>query len=87
MLLISHLPSFYSAPVATAILLVGSIYIIIFSFVITMTGFAVRAPIEPFLTTSQLLLLRLFAPLAFYLPISFSYAMVSLAFKVPFQAK
>lgn len=79
--------SSYSAPVATALLLVGSIYIIIFSFVVTMGGFAVRAPIEPLLTTRELLQLRILAPLILYAPLSFSYAMISLAFKVPFGAK
>ena len=76
-----------SAPVASALLLVGSIYIIIFSFVVTMTGYAVRVPIEPFLTTGELLRVRILAPLALYAPLSFSYSMISLAFKVPFQAK
>ena len=75
-----------SAPVATAVLLVGSIYIVIFSFVVVsnrpfkqevpsantialsvpsskaMTGYAVRAPLEPFLTTRDLIRLRVIAP-------------------------
>lgn len=52
-----------------------------------MGGFAVRAPIEPLLTTRELLQLRILAPLILYAPLSFSYAMISLAFKVPFGAK
>ena len=72
---------------ATALLLVGSIYIIIFSFIVTMAGYGVRTPIEPFLTTKELLLIRIFAPLTLYAPLSLSYSMISLCFKVPFQAK
>lgn len=51
-----------------------------------MAGFAVRAPIEPFLTTRELLQLRLGAPMILYGVLSFSYSMISLAFKVPFGA-
>ncbi|KAF8310600.1 hypothetical protein DL93DRAFT_2084400 [Clavulina sp. PMI_390] len=76
----------FTAPVATAILLVGSIYVIIFGFVITMASFAVRAPIEPFLKTPQLLLMRIAAPLLIYIPLSFAFAMLSLPYKVPFGA-
>lgn len=51
-----------------------------------MAGYAVRAPLEPFLTTRELLQLRLGAPLVLYGVLSFSYSMISLAFKVPFDA-
>ncbi|KAF8304990.1 hypothetical protein DL93DRAFT_2172823 [Clavulina sp. PMI_390] len=77
----------YSAPIATAILLVGSIYIIIFGFVISMTGFVVRAPLEPYLSVRQLLLLRIGAPVTIYLAISLFFAMLSLPYKVPFDAR
>lgn len=104
----------FTAPVATAVLFVGSIYIIIFAFIIsshiqhpvigydtpssdrragyllgtqTLTGYAVRESLEPFLTTAALVELGIIAPLAIYIPLSLSYSMISLAFKVPFQAK
>ncbi|KAF9509198.1 hypothetical protein BS47DRAFT_1332343 [Hydnum rufescens UP504] len=77
----------YSAPVASALTLVGSIYTIIFAFVITLSGYAIRQAIEPFLKTKDLLLLRVLAPPIFYIPISVAYSMISLCFKVPFNAK
>ncbi|KAF8310593.1 hypothetical protein DL93DRAFT_2157746 [Clavulina sp. PMI_390] len=77
----------FSAPVATAVLLVGSIYLIIFTFTVTMGGYGARAPIEQFLTTSELLKLRLAAPMILYFPLSLSFAMISLPYKVPFGAK
>lgn len=76
----------FSATVATALLLVGAIYIIIFTFVVSMAGVQTRAPIEPFLSTRELLQLRILAPLIIYVVLSFSYAMIGLAFKPPFDA-
>ena len=52
-----------------------------------MAGYALRGPLEPFLTIGELLRLRILAPLILYAPLSFSYSMISLCFKVPFQAK
>ncbi|KAF9506164.1 hypothetical protein BS47DRAFT_1305609, partial [Hydnum rufescens UP504] len=77
----------YTAAVASALTLVGSIYIIIFAFVITLSGYVMRQALEPYLKTKDLLLLRVLAPLLLYVPVSFSYAMVALCFKVPFNAK
>ncbi|KAF9518190.1 hypothetical protein BS47DRAFT_1371079 [Hydnum rufescens UP504] len=77
----------FSAPVATALTLVGSIYVIIFAFVVTMAGYLLRAPIEPHLTLKQLILLRLTEPILLYIPLSFGFSMISLCFKVPFNAK
>ncbi|KAF9511140.1 hypothetical protein BS47DRAFT_1364082 [Hydnum rufescens UP504] len=69
----------YSAPVASALTLVGSIYTIIFAFVITLSGYAIRQAIEPFLKTKDLLLLRVLAPPIFT-------SLYRLCFKVPFNA-
>lgn len=52
-----------------------------------MSGFMARAALEPYLTTAELLRLRLFSPLLLYLPVSLSYSMISLCFQVPFGAK
>ena len=52
-----------------------------------MVGYGVREPLEPYLKTKDLLLLRVLAPPMLYAPISFSYSMISLCFKVPFTAK
>ncbi|ORX38840.1 hypothetical protein BD324DRAFT_576967 [Kockovaella imperatae] len=76
----------YNQPVATAITLVGLIYMLIFAFIITMTNNAVREIISPFLTTKSYIFYRLASPLLCYLPISFLFAMVSLPFKVHFGA-
>ncbi|KAF9509200.1 hypothetical protein BS47DRAFT_1488035 [Hydnum rufescens UP504] len=73
----------YSAAVASALTVVGSIYTIIFAFLITISGYGIRQAIEPYLKIKDLLLLRVLAPPIFYLPISFAYCMVSLCFKVP----
>ena len=56
-------------------------------FLQTLAGYALRAPLEPFLTMKHLLLLRVVAPPIFYVPLSFAYSMISLCFKVPFNAK
>lgn len=46
-----------------------------------------RTFVEPFLTYRSYIRVRIFVPLAVYLPLSLSYAMVSLPFKLPFDAK
>lgn len=46
-----------------------------------------RTFVEPFLTYRSYIRVRIFIPLAVYLPLSLSYAMVSLPFKLPFDAK
>ncbi|KAF9513180.1 hypothetical protein BS47DRAFT_1362627 [Hydnum rufescens UP504] len=70
-----------SAPVASALTLVGSIYTISFAFVITLSGYALRQAIEPFLKTKDLLLLRVLAPPIFSAPIWLAYSMTSLCIK------
>ncbi|KAG8952839.1 hypothetical protein FRC00_006594 [Tulasnella sp. 408] len=77
----------YTKTASQAVLLVGQIYIIIFAFVITMTHDFARGIISPFLRFSSYARIRLFVPLVLYIPVSFSYAMVSLPFKLTFGAK
>ncbi|KAF8602424.1 hypothetical protein BDV93DRAFT_444098 [Ceratobasidium sp. AG-I] len=77
----------YNAPVATALTLVGQIYLCIFAFIMTMTNDAARGILGPFLRLRSYLWLRILVPLALYLPLSLAFAMVSLPFHAPFGAK
>ncbi|CCO31528.1 Nitrosoguanidine resistance protein SNG1 OS=Saccharomyces cerevisiae (strain ATCC 204508 / S288c) GN=SNG1 PE=1 SV=1 [Rhizoctonia solani AG-1 IB] len=77
----------YNAPVATALTLVGQIYLCIFAFILTMSNDAARGILGPFLRLKSYLMLRLAVPLIVYIPLSFSFAMVSLPFHAPFGAK
>ncbi|KAG8700338.1 hypothetical protein FRC11_013024 [Ceratobasidium sp. 423] len=77
----------YNAPVATALTLVGQIYLCIFAFIITMSNDAARGIIGPFLRIRSYLVLRLVVPLVVYIPLSLSFAMISLPFHAPFGAK
>ncbi|KAH7325194.1 hypothetical protein B0J17DRAFT_682613 [Rhizoctonia solani] len=77
----------YNAPVATALTLVGQIYLCIFAFILTMSNDAARGIFGPFLRLRSYLILRLAVPLILYLPLSLSFAMVSLPFHAPFGAK
>ncbi|CAE6533667.1 unnamed protein product [Rhizoctonia solani] len=77
----------YNAPVATALTLVGQIYLCIFAFIMTMTNDAARGIFGPFLRLRSYLYLRLLVPLGLYLPLSFVFAMVSLPFSAPFGTK
>jgi hypothetical protein len=76
----------YNQPVATAITLVGLIYMLIFSFIMTMSNNACREIIAPYLRTRSYLAYRILAPLALYFPISFLFSMINLPFKVHFDA-
>lgn len=76
----------YNQPVATAITLVGLIYMLIFSFIITMANNAAREVISPYLTTKAYLIYRIVVPLAVYFPLSFFFAMINLPFKLHFGA-
>ncbi|KAB5590166.1 Nitrosoguanidine resistance protein SNG1 [Ceratobasidium theobromae] len=77
----------YNAPVATAITLVGQIYLCIFAFIMTMANDVARGIIGPFLHLRSYLYLRIFVPLALYLPLSLAFSMISLPFHAPFGAK
>lgn len=76
----------YNQPVATAITLVGLIYMLIFSFIMTMTNNAAREVIGPYLTNRAYIAYRILAPLVLYFIISFFFAMVNLPFKIHFGA-
>ncbi|KAF8597403.1 hypothetical protein BDV93DRAFT_527436 [Ceratobasidium sp. AG-I] len=77
----------YNAPVATALTLVGQIYLCIFAFIMTMSNDAARGIFGPFLRLRSYLWLRILVPLALYFPLSLSFAMISLPFHAPFGAK
>lgn len=77
----------YSATVTSAVTFLGFIYLIIFSFILTMNGNAARDIIAPFLTTKSLLVSRLVIPLVLYFWITLTFAMIDLPFHVPFGAK
>ncbi|KZT22868.1 hypothetical protein NEOLEDRAFT_1157587 [Neolentinus lepideus HHB14362 ss-1] len=78
----------FDVPVASAVDLVGLIYLIILSFIASMINCAARetvSGIDRLLTLRSLLLVRVLSPLAMYFFISLSYSLVSLAFQVPFS--
>lgn len=77
----------YTKTASQAVLLVGQIYVIILAFIITMTHDFARGIISPFLRFKSYARMRLFVPLVAYIPLSFSYAMVNLPFKITFDAK
>lgn len=77
----------FSAPVVSALTEVGMILIVIFSFILTMANSGLRPIIAPHLSLPHYILLRVFAPLIAYIPLSLSFAMISLPFHVPFHAK
>ncbi|QRV72110.1 nitrosoguanidine resistance protein SNG1 [Ceratobasidium sp. AG-Ba] len=77
----------YNAPVATALTLVGQIYLCIFAFIMTMTNDAARGILGPFLKLRSYLWLRILVPLGLYFPLSLAFAMVSLPFHAPFGSK
>ncbi|TYJ57462.1 hypothetical protein B9479_001779 [Cryptococcus floricola] len=76
----------YDQTVGTAITLLGLIFLLIFSFIMTLTNNATREIIGPYLTTPSFLLYRLIAPVTLYLPLSFFFSLVDLPFKVHFAA-
>ncbi|KAG9120716.1 hypothetical protein FRC07_003669 [Ceratobasidium sp. 392] len=77
----------FTAPVTTALTLVGQIYLCIFAFILTMTNAVARGIFGPFLELRSYLKLRLLVPLALYFPLSLAFAMVSLPFRAPFGTK
>ncbi|KIO25240.1 hypothetical protein M407DRAFT_75982, partial [Tulasnella calospora MUT 4182] len=77
----------YTKTASQAVLLVGQIYVIILSFMITMAHDFARGIISPFLRFDSYARIRVFVPLVAYIPLSISYAMVNLPFKITFDAK
>ncbi|THG94903.1 hypothetical protein EW145_g8054 [Phellinidium pouzarii] len=77
----------YTASVAQAVLLVGQIYLCIFTFIITMAHATARDFVRRYLIFSSYVAIRIVTPLILYLPLSLCYSMVSLAFKLPFGTR
>ncbi|KAI0820843.1 hypothetical protein BC628DRAFT_1422520 [Trametes gibbosa] len=77
----------YTAPAAQAATLVGNIFLCIFSFMITMANSTARAIVSPHMAFMPYLGLRLAVPFIVYLPLSMSYALVNLAFRLPLGTK
>ncbi|KDN38473.1 hypothetical protein RSAG8_09458, partial [Rhizoctonia solani AG-8 WAC10335] len=77
----------WNAAVASPMTIVGQIYLTLFAFIITVTSHRARQKLESHLTYKSLVALRIGLPLAAYIPISTSYAMLGLFFRAPFDAK
>ncbi|KAH7918791.1 hypothetical protein BV22DRAFT_1075923 [Leucogyrophana mollusca] len=76
-----------TAPVATAVTLVGQIFLCIFAFITAMANAAARPLIQRHLRFSHYLILRFAVPLVAYVPMSLTYTLVSLAFHLPFDTR
>ncbi|KZP09237.1 hypothetical protein FIBSPDRAFT_839573 [Athelia psychrophila] len=77
----------FTAPVATAVYLVGQIYMCIFTFMIAQAHLTARTLVRRHLRFRSYLALRIAAPLIIYFPLSLSLCLVSLAFDLPFGAR
>nr|VWO94476.1 Chitin synthase (EC [Ganoderma boninense] len=77
----------YTAPAAQAATLVGNIFLCIFSFMITMANSTARAIVSPHMSFLPYIGLRIAVPLAVYFPLSMSFALVNVAFKLPLGTK
>ncbi|RPD68703.1 hypothetical protein L226DRAFT_540433 [Lentinus tigrinus ALCF2SS1-7] len=77
----------YNAPAAQATTLVGNIFLCIFSFMMTMANSTARALVAPHMRFLPYIALRIIVPIVAYFPLSMSYALVNLAFKLPLGTK
>ncbi|KAF8606252.1 hypothetical protein BDV93DRAFT_364182 [Ceratobasidium sp. AG-I] len=77
----------WNSAVATPMTVVGQIYLTVFTFILTMATFQARRKFESKLTYTSLVSLRIAFPLVAYLPLSLSYALLSLPFHAPFGSK
>ncbi|PIL26822.1 hypothetical protein GSI_11083 [Ganoderma sinense ZZ0214-1] len=77
----------YTAPAAQAATLVGNIFLCIFSFMITMANSTARAIVSPHMNFLPYIGLRIAVPLVVYFPLSMSFALVNVAFKLPLGTK
>ncbi|KAI0808363.1 hypothetical protein C8Q74DRAFT_1233073 [Fomes fomentarius] len=77
----------YTAPTAQAVTLVGNIFLCIFAFMITMANSTARAIVDPHMPFLSYICLRISVPLLAYFPLSMSYALLNLAFKLPLATK
>ncbi|KDQ49517.1 hypothetical protein JAAARDRAFT_42844 [Jaapia argillacea MUCL 33604] len=78
----------FDVPVASAVDFVGLIYLLILSFFTTMilnSAYTIASGLDRRLTLSSFIKLRILGPIAAYFILSLSYALVSVAFKVPFN--
>ncbi|EIM83003.1 uncharacterized protein STEHIDRAFT_84394 [Stereum hirsutum FP-91666 SS1] len=77
----------FDVAVATAVDFVGLIYLLIISFVISLQNFGAREAtgISHRLNMTSLILLRLLVPIIMYFYLSAFFALLSLAFQVPFS--
>lgn len=75
----------FDVPVAIAVDFVGMIYLLILSFIATMLNYGLRQPFQAKLNLRSTILMRLAGPAAAYFFISWFFALVSLAYKVPFD--
>ncbi|KAI0739998.1 hypothetical protein C8Q80DRAFT_208199 [Daedaleopsis nitida] len=77
----------YNAPAAQAVTLVGNIFLCIFAFMITMANSTARALVAPHMPFLSYIGLRISVPLLAYFPLSMSYALINVAFKLPLGTK
>ncbi|TFK54205.1 hypothetical protein OE88DRAFT_1732894 [Heliocybe sulcata] len=78
----------FDVEVASAVDFVGLIYLLILAFITVLMNFTARVMVSGLdrrLRLSSLIKLRLAVPPSLYFPISLNYALVSLAFQVPFN--
>ncbi|KAG0697830.1 hypothetical protein DFH29DRAFT_944459 [Suillus ampliporus] len=77
----------FNAPVASAVTVVGQIFLCIFTFITATAHTSALALVQKYLRFSSYLRLRFAVPLLIYIPMSLTYTAVSLAFKLPINAK
>ena len=70
----------YTATVATAVTLVGLIYLLILAFVQTLINEGARALIGPYLRTRNYIVLRLVVPIVNYWSVPSSFVFIACAF-------
>ncbi|KAG2126055.1 hypothetical protein DEU56DRAFT_916205 [Suillus clintonianus] len=77
----------FDAPVASASLVVGQAFQLIFTFIMVEANASARALVQKHLRLSSYLLLRFAVPLLIYVPMSLTYVLVSMTFGLPINAK
>ncbi|KAG1750623.1 uncharacterized protein EDB91DRAFT_699039 [Suillus paluster] len=77
----------FNAPVASAVVVIGQIYLCIFTFIVASANAAALALVQEHLRFSSYLRLRFAVPLLIYIPMSLTYTLVSLAFGLPMNTR
>jgi hypothetical protein len=77
----------FRSTVATAVLMVGQILEILFGFTVTLANHRAFETISPKLRLRSHILVRLIVPILIYIPVSLSFATLSLPFNLPFGAR